>query len=107
LPAILIVSSDLPRMYHCPSESIAAKSPCTHTPGQRPIRLFVRAGHARSRVMPIRAPDDRLTDLVAPVPGSSKTSAAIPGAGAARRSAGAGAGFPSRSAGDLNYRRSN
>src|SRR5262249_56134136 len=35
LPAILIVSSERPRMYHIPSLSTAAQSPWTHTSGKR------------------------------------------------------------------------
>ena len=35
LPAIKSVSSERPWMYHEPSSSISAQSPCTHTSGQR------------------------------------------------------------------------
>ena len=35
LPPILSVSSERPRMYHRPSESMAAKSPCIQTFSQR------------------------------------------------------------------------
>ena len=67
LPAILIVSSERPRMYHIPSSSMAAQSPCAQTPGNSTSRFPdsvadppESAGHADPR----RA-NDQFADLIA------------------------------------------
>ena len=66
--AILIVSSERPRMYQSPSSSIAAQSPWTQTPGKaRPVGLLVAlriAPEAARHADPRRA-HDQLADLVA------------------------------------------
>jgi hypothetical protein len=68
LPAILIVSSDRPRMYQSPSSSLSAQSPCTQTLGKRD--QYVSSYRRSSRQKPARHADpwrahDQFTDLIA------------------------------------------
>jgi hypothetical protein len=56
LPAILIVSSERPRMYQRPSSSIAAQSPCTQMSGNRDqyVCRYRSESFQKPRVMPIQ-----------------------------------------------------
>src|SRR4029078_9774339 len=79
--------SDRPRMYHRPSSSIAAQSPCTHVSGKRDQYVCsYRSGSCQKpRVIPIHGArtTSSPTWLRTEWPCSSTTSAAIPGGGPA------------------------
>src|SRR3990172_6465168 len=85
LPATLIVSSERPRIYQSPSESLAAQSPCTQTFGQRDqyVSSYRVGSFQKPRVMPIQGAliTSSPTSLVTDCPCSLNMSAAIPGQG--------------------------